>query len=85
MYEQLKKTSQKWFQKSHKRIFDTSSHQRSLYSINLNSQHTSQFSPRGDFNNDKAKLMELMREQIDIVAQQYAIKTKNMLLEQAKY
>ena len=29
--------------------------------------------------------MELMREQIDIVCQQYAIKTKNMLQEQAKY
>lgn len=88
MYEQLRRTSQKWFTRSHKRIFDG----RSSYQHNDSSKisQTHKVIVDHDENNcetstDKMRMMEIMREQIEISCKQYTVKMKSCIQDQARY
>ena len=71
MYEQLRKTSQKWFSTagSHRRIFTNSV-----------------LSPRnGSLDRTTLRVVEVMREQIEIAVRDYGGRIKVVLQEQARY
>lgn len=71
MYEQLRKTTQKWFAPSHRRIFTSSPQPK----------HLTQSIPH----EEKSKMLALMREQIEIACSEYAARMGAVLQDQAKY
>ena len=70
MYEQLRKTTQKWFAPSHRRIFTSSPQPR----------HVGESIPQ----EEKFRLLAMMREQIEIACSECTARMGALLQEQAK-